>query len=51
MRLVVPGCVSDARAVPALRVLVLAAAMALYLSMGESLHCTTTAYRPTSSIF
>ncbi|RVE55027.1 hypothetical protein evm_000447 [Chilo suppressalis] len=36
MRLVVPGCISDARSIPGLRVLVLAIAMALYLSMGAS---------------
>ncbi|KAF9408815.1 hypothetical protein HW555_011620 [Spodoptera exigua] len=36
MRLVVPGCVNDARSIPALRVFVLASAMALYLTMGAS---------------
>ncbi|KAJ8716831.1 hypothetical protein PYW07_003458 [Mythimna separata] len=36
MRLVVPGCVHDARSIPALRIFVLASAMALYLAMGAS---------------
>ncbi|CAG4929847.1 unnamed protein product [Colias eurytheme] len=36
MRLVMPGCVSHVRSVPALRVLVLIMAMALYLSMGAT---------------
>ncbi|KAJ2951237.1 hypothetical protein O0L34_g5639 [Tuta absoluta] len=36
MRLVVPGCVTDARGIPALRVLVLMCAMGLYLSMGAT---------------
>ncbi|XP_049872535.1 potassium channel subfamily K member 1-like isoform X2 [Pectinophora gossypiella] len=36
MRLVMPGCISDARSIPALRVFVLICAMALYLSMGAS---------------
>ncbi|PZC78172.1 hypothetical protein B5X24_HaOG202506 [Helicoverpa armigera] len=36
MRLVVPGCVNDARSIPALRIFVLASAMALYLTMGAS---------------
>ncbi|XP_037969513.2 potassium channel subfamily K member 6 isoform X2 [Plutella xylostella] len=36
MRLVVPGIVGDVRAVPALRVLGLVAAMALYLAMGAA---------------
>ncbi|XP_053604409.1 potassium channel subfamily K member 1-like isoform X2 [Plodia interpunctella] len=36
MRLVVPGCVHDARGIPALRIFVLVCAMALYLTMGAS---------------
>ncbi|KPI95897.1 hypothetical protein RR46_11610 [Papilio xuthus] len=37
MRLIVPGCCSDPRAMPYIRLLVIAGVMALYLSMGASI--------------
>ncbi|CAB3255014.1 unnamed protein product [Arctia plantaginis] len=36
MRLVMPGCIVDARNIPALRIFVLACVMTLYLVMGAS---------------
>ncbi|KPJ16089.1 hypothetical protein RR48_06044 [Papilio machaon] len=36
MRLIVPGCCSDPRALPYIRLLVVAGLMALYLSLGAS---------------
>ncbi|CAH2269038.1 jg16062 [Pararge aegeria aegeria] len=36
MRLVVPGCVGDVRSMPAVRLLLIVTAMALYLTMGKS---------------